>query len=393
MSAHLLPDRPVSPSSARPFGDDQALAAVYVVKIGSNTLTDERGFIREDVLAARVGEVAALARRGERVVLVSSGAISCGLGLLPLTRRPVETVELQATSAVGQGRLYHQYSELFGREGVTSAQILLTSYDIAARSQYLNARNTLLKLLEWGIVPIVNENDTTSADEIRYGDNDFLAAQVAMLVKADLLVLLTDTDGLFTSDPAKDLKARLIEEVDDWSKLKEIETGGTGSAIGSGGMKSKVVAAEMATSAGIEVVIANGSKDGVIGAAVARQKAGTRFHPVKVSISSFKLWLKYGRPSSGVILIDEGAATALAKGGKSLLPAGIVGVEGDFAAGEAVDVMRAGEPPRPVGKGITTYAAAELEQIKGMKSSEVARLLPHGDEEAIHRDYFVLAED
>lgn len=345
------------------------------------------------MLAARVGEVAGLARRGDRVVLVSSGAISCGLGLLPLKRRPVETVELQATSAVGQGRLYHQYSELFGREGVTSAQILLTSYDIAARSQYLNARNTLLKLLEWGIVPVVNENDTTSADEIRYGDNDFLAAQVAMLVKADLLVLLTDTDGLFTSNPAKDPQARLIEEVDDWSKLKEIETGGTGSAIGSGGMKSKVVAAEMATSAGIEVVIANGSRDGVIGAAAAGEKVGTRFHPVKASISSFKLWLKYGRPSSGVILIDEGAAAALARGGKSLLPAGIVGVEGDFAAGEAVDVMQVGEPPRTVGKGITTYAAGELEQIKGMKSGEVARLLPHGGEEAIHRDYFVLAED
>ncbi|MFA6001698.1 MAG: glutamate 5-kinase, partial [Thermoleophilia bacterium] len=175
------------------------------------------------MMEALVAEIAILARDGHRVVVVSSGAISCGLGLLPIKGRPTDTVELQATSAVGQGQLYHRYTELFGHAGVTTAQVLLTSYDIAARSQYLNARNTLLKLLDWGIVPIINENDTTSADEIRYGDNDFLAAQVAILVKADLLMLLTDTDGLYTSDPSTDPGASLVEEATDCSLLDRID--------------------------------------------------------------------------------------------------------------------------------------------------------------------------
>lgn len=325
--------------------------------------------------------------------MVSSGAISCGLGLIPGKGRPSETVELQAASAIGQGRLFHRYYKLFAEEGVTAAQVLLTSYDIEARSQYLNARNTLLKLLEWGIVPIINENDTTSPDEIRYGDNDFLAAQAAILVKADLLMLLTDTDGLYTSDPSMDASARLVEEVTDWSMLDEIKAGDAGSSIGSGGMKSKIVASEMATTANIEVVIANGSRPGVITAVAAGEKVGTRFRPLESSMSSFKLWLKYGRPSSGAIVVDEGAATALRKRGKSLLPAGIVRVEGRFAAGEAVDVFFRKNGRRLVGKGVTNFSSEELRRIKGMQSWQVMKLLPHGEEEVIHRDYFVLADE
>jgi glutamate 5-kinase len=339
-----------------------------------------------------VAEIAALVKAGNRALLVTSGAISCGLGLLPIKARPTDTVELQATSAVGQGALYHRYCELFLRSGVTTAQILLTSYDIEARSQYLNARGTIAKLLDWGIVPIVNENDTTSADEIRYGDNDFLAAQAAILARADLLMLLTDTEGLYTSDPSVDPDARLIEEVHDRSLLDDIDAGGTGSVIGSGGMKSKIVAAEMATAANIEVVIANGSRPGVITAIAAGDKVGTRFHPLESSMSSFKLWLKYGRPSSGVVLVDSGAATALKKRGKSLLAAGIIGVEGAFAAGEAVDVFLQADGRQLIGKGITSYSSDELDQIKGLKSARVMELMPHGDEEVIHRDYFVLAE-
>ncbi|MCL6092665.1 MAG: glutamate 5-kinase [Actinomycetota bacterium] len=367
------------------------MSKTCVVKIGSNTLTDEGGCLREEALVAITDQIIAFVKQGNSAVVVSSGAISCGLGMLPVSKRPRETVELQAVSAVGQGRLYHRYYELFRRGGVTTAQILLTSYDIAARSQYLNARGTLLKLREWGIVPIINENDTTSADEIRYGDNDFLAAQVAMLIKADLLLLLTDTEGLYTGDPSVDPAARLIEEVSDWSLLEGIETGGAGTAIGSGGMKSKVVAAEMATSAGIEVVIASGARPGVITAAARGEQAGTRFVPLESSISSFKLWLKYGRPSSGAVLVDDGAAAALVGRGTSLLAAGIVGVEGEFDAGEAIDVLRASDREL-IGKGIVTYAAGELEQIKGLKSSRVMELMPHGDEEVIHRDYFVLTE-
>ncbi|MHB0867689.1 MAG: glutamate 5-kinase [Thermoleophilia bacterium] len=359
--------------------------------MGSNTLTDEQGRLRDRIMAARVAEIAQLANQGHKLLLISSGAISCGLGLLPIKRRPTETVELQATSAVGQGALYQRYSQLFARRGVTTAQVLLTSFDIEARSQYLNARNTLLKLLEWGIVPIINENDTTSADEIRYGDNDFLAAQVAILVKADTLMLLTDTEGLYTSDPASDPGAELITEVSDWSLMDRIEAGDAGSGIGSGGMKSKVVAAEMATSANIEVVIANGSRRGVITGIAAGEQAGTRFHPMKSSMSSFKLWLKYGRPSSGAILVDDGAAQALTRRGKSLLPAGVVRVEGGFQAGEAVDVIHRQDGRRLIGKGICNFAAAELRRIKGLQSAQVIKMLPHGEEEVIHRDYFVLA--
>ncbi len=367
-------------------------AKTYAVKIGSNTLTDTSGRLRDGVLAGLVSQIAGLARAGNRVVVVSSGAISCGLGLIPIGGSPSDTVDLQAASAVGQGRLFHRYYRLFADAGVTAAQVLLTSYDIEARSQYLNARNTLLRLLEWGIVPIVNENDTTSADEIRYGDNDFLAAQVAILVKADELMLLTDTEGLYTSDPSVDGNARLVEEVVDRSLLDEIEAGGAGSAIGSGGMKSKIVAAEMATAANIGVVIANGSRPGVISAIAAGEKVGTWFRPLKSSMSSFKLWLKYGRPSSGAIVIDEGAATALRRRGKSLLPAGIVRVEGNFAAGEAVDVFFRKDGRHRVGKGVSNYSSDELRRIKGMQSRQVIKLLPHGEEEVIHRDYFVLAD-
>lgn len=366
------------------------MARVYAVKIGSNTLTDASGRIRSRVMAARVAEIAALVRSGDGVLLISSGAISCGLGLLALGARPQDTVELQATSAVGQGRLYRRYSDLFLKHGVTTAQVLLTSFDIEARSQYLNARGTLGKLLDWGVVPIINENDTTSADEIRYGDNDFLAAQVAILANVDLLMLLTDTEGLYTCDPATNTEACLIEEVTDWSLLAQIEAGESTSAIGSGGMKSKIVAAEMATSANIEVVIADGSRQGVITDIAAGKKVGTRFHPLKSSISSFKLWLKYGRPTSGAILVDDGAASALLNRGKSLLPAGIVRVEGSFRAGEAVDVFHKKEGRRLIGKGITNYDADELRRIKGMQSHQVVKLLPHGEEEVIHRDYFVL---
>lgn len=368
------------------------MARTFAVKIGSNTLTDERGRLRGRILSGLVAQIAGLVKQGDRVLLVSSGAISCGLGLLPFEKRPKETVELQATSAIGQGRLYRRYWGLFSKHGVTTAQVLLTSFDIEARSQYLNARGTLAKLLEWGVVPIINENDTTSAEEIRYGDNDFLAAQVAILMKADMLLLLTDTGGLYTSDPAVDPGARLIDEVTDWSLLERIEAGETGSVIGSGGMKSKIVAAEMATSANIEVVIADGSRADVISDIAAGKKVGTRFRPQKSTVSSFKLWLKYGRPSSGSILVDDGAARALLKGGKSLLPAGIVRVEGGFQAGEAVEVYHKEDGRRLIGKGITNYGADELRRIKGMQSSQVVKLLPHAEEEVIHRDYFVLAD-
>jgi glutamate 5-kinase len=236
-------------------------------------------------------------------------------------------------------------------------------------------------------VPVINENDTTTTDDISFGDNDFLAAQVAILLKADELLLLTDIDGLFTADPRTTAGAELIAEVSEFEALEALEIGVSSSPIGSGGMRSKVVAAEMATAAGIPARIANGTKPAVVAAAFAGGDAGTRFLPQEGRVSSFKLWLKYAKPSHGRLVVDQGAATALRERGTSLLPVGIVGVEGEFEAGDAVEVAANG---KAIGKGIVNYSAAELRRVIGLKSAEVRELLPRASEEAVHRDYFVL---
>src|SRR5436190_4218774 len=232
--------------------------SVVVAKLGSAIVADEEGAVRRDVLACVCEQVAERRKAGRQVVLVTSGAIAIGMRAMGLPVRPSAMDELQAASAVGQGRLYREYEELLTAAGLRSAQVLLTFFDMSARTHYLNARQTLRRLLEWDVVPVINENDTTTTDEISFGDNDFLAAQVAILIAADLLVLLTDIDGLFTADPRTDEAARLVEEVEDFSSLGAMDIGHTTSPLGSGGMRSKVVAAEMATAAGIAAVIANG---------------------------------------------------------------------------------------------------------------------------------------
>ena len=246
-----------------------------VVKVGSSTLTDERGKLRLGRIAGLVVEIGELQRQGHHMLLVTSGAVSSGMGLLGLPARPTEIVDLQAASAVGQGHLYHTYSQLFAHEHVVTAQVLLTAFDVSARAQYLNARNTLNRLLEWGVVPIINENDTTSTDELGIGDNDNLAAQVALLVKADLLVLLTDTDGLYTANPAIDPQAEHIREVRDFAVLDRIDIDSRG-ALGSGGMRGKVEAARMATGGGVETVIAHGSQADVLDRLRSRRRRWAR---------------------------------------------------------------------------------------------------------------------
>jgi glutamate 5-kinase len=266
--------------------------------------------------------------------------------------------------------------------------VLLTFFDMSARTHYLNARQTLRKLLEWRVVPVINENDTTTTDEISFGNNDFLAAQVAILLGAELLLLLTDAGGVFTADPRRDAGAQLVDEVTDFDSLKDLDIGHATSPLGSGGMRSKVVAAEMATAAGIPTMIGSGLQAGVIPAAASGQAVGTRFAAQAVRYSSFKLWLKYAKPTRGRVLVDAGAARALRDGGTSLLPVGIVDVAGDFEAGDAVEVAHAEET---VGKGICNYSAAELRTVRGLQSAAVREVLPRASDEAVHRDYFVLS--
>jgi glutamate 5-kinase len=361
---------------------------VAVVKLGSSVVADDDGALRLSAVARVCEEVAALHAGGVDVIVVTSGAIARGMHLLGLPVRPRAIEELQAASAVGQGRLYRTYDEHLRERGIQSAQVLLTFFDMSARTHYLNARRTLRKLLDWRIVPVINENDTTTTDEISFGDNDFLAAQVAVLVDASLLLLLTATAGLFTADPRVDASARLLTEVGSPADLEGLDIGTATTVLGSGGMRSKVVAAEMATAAGIPTVIGSGFEPGLLARAWAGEPGGTRFAPQTVRQSSFKLWLKYAKPSQGVVDVDAGAARALREGGTSLLPVGIVAVEGEFEAGDAVSVRSGGAV---VGKGIASYSAEELRAVMGRKSAEIREILPRATDEAVHRDYFVLA--
>jgi glutamate 5-kinase len=358
-----------------------------VVKLGSSIVAADDGELRVDVLDSVCEQVAALEQGGERVVMVTSGAIARGMRLMELPARPKAMDELQAASAVGQGDLFRAYESRLAGHGTHAAQVLLTAADIAARTNYLNARQTLQRLIEWGVVPVVNENDTTATDEITFGDNDFLAAQVAILLDARLLVLLTDIDGLHTADPRLDSEAHLISEVTDFSVLESMDIGDRTSAFGSGGMRSKVAAAEMASEAGIPAVICNGTSEGTLTAAASREPGGTSFTAQPSKASSFKLWLKYAKPTQGKLAVDAGAARVLQESGSSLLPVGITGVEGNFEAGDAVEVTANGSA---IGKGISDYSATELSRVIGMNSEQVRGLLPHASEEAIHRDRFVL---
>src|SRR3954470_16709963 len=364
--------------------------ARHVIKLGSGIVARDDGTLRQDALAAIADEVAARRRAGDDVVVVSSGAIARGLETMGIAGRPNAIEDLQAASAVGQGRLFRTYDELLAARDVTAAQVLLTFFDLSHRTHYLNARQTLRRLLEWGVVPVINENDTTATDEISFGDNDFLAAQVAILVEADRLVLLTGVDAVYTGDPRTNPDAAIVGEITDFASLDDqAAIGDSTSTLGSGGMRSKVVAAEMSTAAGIPAAIVNGLRHEALGRVLAgATDEGTHFPARNLGISSFKLWLRYAKPAHGTVVVDAGAARALRDGGTSLLPVGVVEVAGDFGAGDAVEVRADG---RLLGKGIANYEAANLRKVMGMKSAQVHQVLPRAADEAVHRDYFVLA--
>jgi glutamate 5-kinase len=363
--------------------------SVLVAKLGSSTLIDADGTLRGEILEGRVRDLVRVSRLGHRPVLVSSGAIACGLGMLGIRERPTALPDLQAASAVGQGVLFRHYLEAFAPHGLLPAQVLLTSGDLESRGSYLNARNTLQRLLDLGVVPVVNENDTTATDELTFGDNDVLAAQTAILLQANWLVLLTDRDGLY--GPGDGGGPTLIGDVPAGTHPAEVPLAAMeGSGIGRGGIHSKIASAAMATGAGVTCVIASGRTDGVIPAVATGQHVGTRFRPGRRRESAFKLWLRHAKPPMGRVRVDAGAARALRARGTSLLAVGVTGLDGAFGPGDAVEVVD--DRGAPVGKGISALSAEDLRLVAGCKSDEVHRRLPEAAPEVIHRDRFVLAE-
>jgi glutamate 5-kinase len=296
--------------------------------------------------------------------------------------------ELQAASAVGQGDLFRAYENRLSEREVRAAQVLLTLSDVSERAHYVNARQTLERLLAWDVVPVINENDTTSTDEITFGDNDFLAALVSVLLRADLLVLLTNTDGVYTADPSSDDSAELVTSIEDTQDFERIEIGEV-SRFGRGGMGSKIASARIASESGVPVVICSGIRPGALATAAAGGEVGTRFAPhTELTISPYKLWLKYAKQPAGSLFVDRGAAERLRGSGSSLLPVGIVGAEGAFKAGDAVAVLD--DQSALVGKGITEFGTFEVKRIMGQKSDFLQEHFPDAPAEVIHRDRFVL---
>ncbi|MFM8268003.1 MAG: glutamate 5-kinase [Ilumatobacteraceae bacterium] len=352
-----------------------------VAKVGTSSLTDARGVIEVGVIDAICDQLAELRRRGHEVILVSSGAVSAGVAALGLTARPVDVPTLQAISAAGQSRLMETYNRSLDRHGLVAAQVLLVPHDFVDRRQYLHARGTLVRLLELGCIPIVNENDAIASDEIRYGDNDRIATLVAHSVGADVLVLLTDTPGLYTSDPRVDPSASLVAVVGADDPLPAVEATATGSTRGSGGMASKLSAARMASWAGVRAVIAQASRPSVLVDAVEGISVGTTFEASSRSLPARKLWIGFATNVEGSVTVDDGARRALVERGTSLLPAGVTAVDGDFDEGDVVEVRDAAG--RAIARGIATCGSDIVRAAMGRRTSELPDDVAH---EVIHRD-------
>jgi glutamate 5-kinase len=360
-----------------------------VVKVGSGLITlPDRG-PSAALIGRLAGELAALVKSRREVALVSSGAIATGMARLRLPVRPRSIPEKQAAAAVGQSALMWHYEQAFKKYGIQVGQVLLTGQDISDRGRYLNARNTLLALLEFGVLPVVNENDTVAVDEIKVGDNDNLAALVAHLIDADLLVLLTDVDGLYTGDPRRDPMARRVETVEaitgDIQRLVFDAT----NVVSVGGMSTKLEAAQKANASGIPMVIANGREPGVLERLLHGEPLGTYFHPRDDRLAARKRWIAFAVPPQGRLLVDAGAKKALTERGKSLLPSGLAEVEGEFSAGAAVVLVEI--DGQEFARGLVNYDAGELRKIRGVKTRDIERTLGYrGLDEVIHRDNLVV---
>lgn len=360
-----------------------------VVKFGSNILAAPHGTLSPTAVRQLVDQVAALHGEGIEVLIVSSGAVAAARARFPDLRRRPDLPAKQMLAAIGQVRLMHLYDRLLARHGIAVAQALLARGDLSSRQGYLNARSTLLGLLRHGVVPVVNENDVVATEEIKFGDNDTLSAVVAGLIDADLLILLTDIEGLFTADPRHHPAATLIREVPVVTPAVEALAGGSGSANGTGGMITKLRAARLATEAGIPMSIVDGRFPGAIARAISGQ-SGTRFLPSASGLDARRRWLRAHLGGRGGLVVDDGAAAALRRQGRSLLAAGVVAVHGPFDRGDAVQVEDRGG--QVVGFGLTNYAASDVQRLRGAHSSAIQATLGyyHGDE-VIHRDNLVIA--
>ncbi|MBM4274735.1 MAG: glutamate 5-kinase, partial [Deltaproteobacteria bacterium] len=343
-----------------------------VLKVGSAVLTTAEG-LNQPLIERLIAESFS-PKVGEReFIIVSSGAVAAGCRKLGLSSRPTGIPQQQAVAAAGQSALTQAYEAAFARFGLKVAQILLTHDDLESRQRFLNARNTLFTLLQWQVVPIINENDTVATDELKFGDNDNLAALICNLVEADLLILLTDIDGLYDKDPREDPQARLIPLIETFDAGVEKTAGRKAGALGRGGMSSKLQAAKKAAAAGIPTIIANGLKPGVLEAVFSGAEVGTFVLPQAQKLKSRQYWLAYNVTPKGAILVDRGAWRALVRGGKSLLPAGILEVFGGFGKGAPVQLL---DPDgKPFAMGLTNYSARDISRIKGRQTAEIAQSL------------------
>lgn len=356
-----------------------------VIKVGTSTLTYKNGQLNLQRIDRLVRQMADLHNQDKEVLLVSSGAIGVGATRMGLKKVPPTMPEKQALAAIGQGALLHIYEKIFAEYGKTVAQVLLTRGDFDERMRYLNATNALLAILNMGVIPIINENDTVVVEEIRFGDNDTLSALVAGVVDADLLIILSDVDGLYNCDPRLNEDACLLSEVDEITEEIEENSRSRGSKFSSGGMYTKLKAARMCMAAGVPMIIANSEENNVITRLMDGEKLGTLFIPREEKMQARKKWIAFGRLPQGEIIVDNGAKEALLNKGKSLLPSGIVGVKGDFQPGEVVRVITLDE--KEIARGLTNYSAEEVRLIAGKNTGSIEKILGHKDyDEVIHRN-------
>lgn len=356
-----------------------------VAKIGTSSITDARGVINSDVIDRVCEQIATLRTAGHHVVLVSSGAVSAGVSALGLTSRPTDLLTLQALSAAGQSRLMETYNRALGRHQLVAAQLLLVGNDFIDRRQYLHTRKTMERLFELGCVAIVNENDAIAGDELRYGDNDRIAALVANNVNADVLVLLTDTNGLYTADPRTDPTATLVRMVTADDPLLSVEAGRSGSNRGSGGMASKLSAAQLASWSGVRAVITAANEPNSLVDAVNGRDRGTTFAPSTRRIPARKLWIGFAASPNGAVVVDDGARRALVERGTSLLHAGVSGVDGQFDDGDVIEVRDSAGVV--IARGMALSTAETLRHYKGKRTAELPSHVAH---EVVHRDDLVM---